>query len=171
MKTPKHCSLRNNQWQNELKTMLYQGRRKGGGRGALVTSICICRVDDPQTGRLYIPDLQESSEPHIRLPRLGSSIARRSPQSIWLWRPAGLECGSCTELEGAHKVTCTATQGTGCNHRSLGETYLWVLEDLLGRWGSAVAHCGDKDTGSRGPRECSLMGALRISGTGQKAWK
>ena len=45
-------------------------------------------------------------------------------------------------------------------HRSLGKTYLWVLEDLLGRWGSAVAHCGDKDMGSGGPRECSLMGAL-----------
>ena len=33
------------------------------------------------------------------------------------------------------------------------ETYLEVLEGLQGRQGLAVAHCGDKDTDSRGPRE------------------
>ena len=34
---------------------------------------------------------------------------------------------------------------------SLGQTYLWVLEGLLRRWGSAVAYCQGKDTGGRGP--------------------
>ena len=35
------------------------------------------------------------------------------------------------------------TQGEGLN-----QTYLLVLEGLLQRWGVAVAHHGDKDTGS-----------------------
>ena len=29
--------------------------------------------------------------------------------------------------------------------RSLGQNYLWVLEDLLGRWRSALAHSRGKD--------------------------
>ena len=45
-------------------------------------------------------------------PAWGSGIGRRSPQSIWLWRPAGLNLKNSTGLgepetpllEGAHKV-------------------------------------------------------------------
>ena len=44
----------------------------------------------------------------------------------------------------------TGTQGREqWPHRRLNQTYLLVLEGLLQRWGVAVAHCGDKDTGSR----------------------
>ena len=111
----------------------------------------------------------ESSEPHVRLPSWGPDIGRRSPQSIWFWRPAGLECRSSTGLgetktpylEGAHKVSCalgpTAKQWL---HRSLGQTYLWVLESLLGRWGSALTHCWGKDTGGGVPWEYSSSWAL-----------
>ena len=41
-------------------------------------------------------------------------------------------------------------------HRSLGQTYLLVLEDLLARWGAAVAHFREKDNGSRSTGEYSL---------------
>ena len=85
----------------------------------------------------------ESSEPYVRVPSEGSSIRRRSPQSIWLWKPAGLECRSSiglgeTEtplLEGAHKVSHElGPRAKQWIHRSLGHTYLQVLEDLLGRF-------------------------------------
>ena len=93
----------------------------------------------------------------------GSGIGRSS-QSIWLWRPAGLEYRSSsgqgeTEiplLQGAHKFSCALghrkKQGL---HSSLGQTYLQVLEDLLGRWELAVAQCRGKDTGCRGTKEYS----------------
>ena len=42
----------------------------------------------------------------------------------------------------------------------LNQTYLLVLEDLLQRQGAAVAHCGDKDTGSRSSGKYSLALAL-----------
>ena len=91
-----------------------------------------------------------------------SGIWRRSLQSMWLWRPVGLECKSSARLEetetpfleGAHKVSCELQpRAKQWLHRSLGQTYLWVLEGLLGRQGLAVAHCSGKDTGSGGPRE------------------
>ena len=59
-------------------------------------------------------------------------------------RAGGLECRSSKGLaeietpilEGAHKVSCAlgprAKQGL---HKNLGQTYLQVLEDLLGRQG------------------------------------
>ena len=102
-------------------------------------------------------------------PAWGSGIGRRSPQSIWLWRPVGLECRGSTGmgetetllLEGAHKVSCTlGPRPKQWLHRSLGQTFLWVLEHLLGRWESAVARCGGKDTGGRPPREYWLAWAV-----------
>ena len=45
-------------------------------------------------------------------------------------------------------------------HRSLGQTYLWVLEGLLGRQGWAMVHCGDKKTRGRGTREYSSVWVL-----------
>lgn len=41
-------------------------------------------------------------------------------------------------------------------HRSLSQTYLWVVEGLLGRRGLAVAPCGSKVTGGRDSREHRL---------------
>ena len=61
-------------------------------------------------------------------------------------------------LEGTHKVVCTlGPRGKEqCSHRRLNHTYQLVLEGLLQRWGAAVAHCGDKDTGSRSSGKYSL---------------
>ena len=52
--------------------------------------------------------------PTLGSPVWGSGIRRRSPQSIWLWRPAGLNCRSSTgvgetetpQWEDAHKFSC-----------------------------------------------------------------
>ena len=90
-------------------------------------------------------------------PAWGSDIRRKKPQRIWLWRPVGLECSSSTglgkretpPLEGTHKVSRTLWPSRKQElHISLGCTYLQILEGLLGRRGSAVAHCG----GGGGPR-------------------
>ena len=43
---------------------------------------------------------------------------------------------------------------------NLGQTYLCVLESLLGRWRSSVAHWGIKHTGVRGPRKYLLAWTL-----------
>ena len=44
---------------------------------------------------------------------------------------------------------CIGTQGKEqWPHRRLNQTYLLVLEGLLQRWGVALSHCEDKDTGS-----------------------
>ena len=53
-------------------------------------------------------------------------------------------------LKGTHKVVCASgPRGKEQrSHRRLNQTYLLVLEGLLQRQGVAVAHCGDKDTGS-----------------------
>ena len=40
--------------------------------------------------------------------------------------------------------------------RRLNQTYVLVLEGLLQRWGAAVAHRRDKDTGSRSCEKYSL---------------
>ena len=45
-------------------------------------------------------------------------------------------------------------------HRSLGQTFLLVLEGLLGRWGAAVANPGDVDNGGRDTGECSSVWTL-----------
>ena len=102
-------------------------------------------------------------------PVWGSGIGRRRPQRIWLWRPAGLEYKNFTglgeteipPLEGAHKVSrALGPRAKQWIHRSLSQTYLQVLEVLLGRQGSAMAHCGGKDTVGGGPREYSSVWIL-----------
>ena len=62
-------------------------------------------------------------------------------------------------LDVTHKVVCTS----GPRGRSsdpigdrLNQTYLLVLVGLLQRWGVAVAHHGNKDTGSRSSGKYSL---------------
>ena len=100
-------------------------------------------------------------------PAWGSGNGRRSPQRIWLWRPAGFDHRNSTQLgetetpllEGAHKVSC-APGPRGKKqwpHKRLGQTYLLILEGLLWRWRVAVAHCRDKDTGSSNSGEYSLV--------------
>ena len=97
-----------------------------------------------------------------------SGIRRRRPQSIWLWRPVGLECRSSTGLgeetpliKATHEVShAMGPRAKHWLHKSLGWTWLQALECILGRRGSAVAHCGDNDTGSRCSRKYSLAWAL-----------
>ena len=48
----------------------------------------------------------------------------------------------------------------GWSTKTLSATRLLVLEGLLQRWGVAVAHCRDKDTGSRSSGKYSLAWAL-----------
>ena len=58
-------------------------------------------VGDPQTRIIMLSIFfhrSESSKPHVRLPAWGASLRRRSPQSTWLWRPAGLKCMNSTWL-------------------------------------------------------------------------
>ena len=55
---------------------------------------------------------------------------------------------------------CVGILGKAVTPQEPSETYLWVLEGFLGRQGSTVAHCGDKDTGGGGPREYLSVSAL-----------
>ena len=56
---------------------------------------------------------------------------------------------------------CIGTQGKEQWPRErLNQTYLLVLEGLLQRWGVALFHHGDKDTGSRSSGKYSLAWAL-----------
>ena len=112
----------------------------------------------------------EGSEPHVRLPSLGSGNGRRNPQRIRLWRPVGFDCRTSTGLgetetpllEGTHEVVRVAgPRGKEqWPHSRLNQTYLLMLEGLLKRWGVAVAHRGNKDTGSRSSEKSSLTWAL-----------
>ena len=93
----------------------------------------------------------------------GSGTETRSSQSICPWRPAGLEYWGKQRLHSWRAHTrFHVHQRTWTNqwlHRSLGQTYWWVLEDLLVRQKSVVGHWG-KDTGGRGSREHSSVWAL-----------
>ena len=51
----------------------------------------------------------ESSEPHVRLPNPGVWHWKKDPQSIWLWRSAGLECRSPTGLREAETPLCKSS--------------------------------------------------------------
>lgn len=93
-----------------------------------------------------------------------SGTRRNSHHRIWLCRPTVLECKSPTGLgetetlllEGAYKISpALGLKAKQRLPRGLGQIYLWVLKDLLGRWGLAVAQCGGKDTGDGGRREYS----------------
>ena len=102
--------------------------------------------------------------PTSGFPTWRSSNGRRNFQRIRLWRLAGFDCRASTGLgetetpllEGTYKVVC-APGPRGKEqwpHRRLNQTYLLVLEGLLQRRGVAVAHCGDKDTGSSSGKYC-----------------
>ena len=131
-------------------------------------------VGDLQTGeQLY------HRSPHIGVkvlrtmsgfPAWGSSNRRRNSKRIRLWRLAGLDCRTSTGLgeteipllEGKHKVVGASgpREQEQWPHRRLNQSYLLVLEGLLQRWGVAVAHHRDKDTGSRSSGKYSLAWAL-----------
>ena len=80
---------------------------------------------------------------------VGGGAPPPPPPEHLLWRPAdpkrrsstGLRKAEMPLLEPAHKVSGPKQW----LRRSLGQTYLLVLEDLLGRQQVAVAHCGDED--------------------------
>ena len=103
-------------------------------------------------------------------PAWGSSSGRRNSQRIRLWRQARFDCRTSTGLgkietpllEGTHKVLC-ASGPRGKEqwpHRRLNQNYLLVMEGLLQRRGMAVAHRGDKDTGSRSSGKYPFAWAL-----------
>ena len=103
-------------------------------------------------------------------PTWGSSKRRRNSHRIRLWRLAGFDCKTSTELgetetpllKGTHKVVCTSRPRgkEQWPHRRLNQTYLLVLEGLLQRWGASVAHCRYKDTSSRSSGKYSLAWAF-----------
>ena len=108
--------------------------------------------------------------PTSGLPSWGSDNGRRNYQRIRLWSLPGFDYRTSTGrgetetpfLEGTHKVVC-APGPTGKEqwpHRRLKQTYLLVLEGFLQKQGLAMAHHGDKDTGSRSSGKYSLGWAL-----------
>ena len=64
----------------------------------------------------------------------------------------GLECRGSAELEETattllertHKVSYVHWVPGQRLHKNLGQMYLWALKSLLGKEGSAIAHCGGK---------------------------
>ena len=74
----------------------------------------------------------------------GSGTGRKSPWSIWHWRPVGLVCRSSTELreaetpffKGAHKLPhALGPRAKQSLHGSLGQHWPQSLEDILGNQG------------------------------------
>ena len=100
--------------------------------------------------------ITEFLPPHVRFLSLGSSTGKTSPQSIWPWRPAGLDCRSpirlgeirTSLLKGAHKISHAPISWTEVViWKELGETHLLILESLPERQEAAGAPPGDTDTG------------------------
>ena len=108
--------------------------------------------------------------PTSGFPTWGSVNGRRNSQRIRLWRLVRFDCRTSTGLgvkqtpllEGTHKIVCTSGPRwkEQWPHRRLKQTYLLVLGGVLQRQRVAVAHRGDKDTGSRSSGKYSLAWAL-----------
>ena len=106
-------------------------------------------------------------------PTWKSGNGKRNSQRFRLLRLVGFDCRTSTGLqetktpllEGIHKVVCASGPRVKEEwpHRRQNQTYLLVLEGLLQRQGVGVAHCGDKDTGSRSSGKYSLAWALTES--------
>ena len=86
-------------------------------------------------------------------------MEKKSPQSIWLWRPVRLDCRGFTGLRETAstlgectQVSCVPVPRTkAVTLLSPGKAYLHILEGILGmQWREAVAHSGNKGTGGRG---------------------
>ena len=98
-------------------------------------------------------------------PAIGGGIPRESDlkaSGIWL-QDFDRTGGNRDDTPGGHTKSsvCIRTQGKEqWPHRRLNQTYLPVLECRLQRRGAAVAHCRDKDMGSRSSGKYSLAWAL-----------
>ena len=124
--------------------------------------------------RTFIPQKsthwREGSEPHVRLPDLGVQQQEEKflenqtlkASGIW-WQDFDRTGGNRDSTLGGHTQSSVliGTQGKEqWHHRRLNQTYLLLLEGLMERWGVAVCHRGDKDTGSRSSEKYSLAWAL-----------
>ena len=93
-----------------------------------------------------LPQEWDTRAPHQALQLWVSGIRRRGPQSTWLWRPVGLELRRFTGIGKqrfhswrAHTKFHMQWDGTKqWLQRSLGQIYLMVMEDLLGKQGVVV---------------------------------
>ena len=87
----------------------------------------------------------ESSELHIRFPRLeGLALIGGDTEHLLLKKSRTGENREFPRGRHTQGVMCTGTQSKAMIHRSLDQTYLWVLEGLLRKQGSALAHCGTR---------------------------
>ena len=115
----------------------------------------------------------KGSESHVRLPNLG--VQQREEEfpenqalkfsEVWLQDFNRSGGNRDSTLEGTHKVVC-ASGPSGKEqwpHKRLNQNYWLMLEGLMQRQGAAVAHHGDKDTGSRSSGKYSLVWALSKS--------
>ena len=117
--------------------------------------------------------LSPTSGPHA----LASGIGRKSPRTIWHWRPVGLWTGAPQDWGKwrphswkAHRLSCAlGPREKKSLHRNPGWTWLQFLEEHLGKQGVNVAHC-------RGRRlEAKISGifiSMHFSGGGHfgKIW-
>ena len=112
----------------------------------------------------------EGSEPNFRLPNLGVQqwevefIENQTlkPSGNWLQDFDRAE-GNRDPTLGGHtqNSVCIRTQGKEqWPQERLNQTYQLVLEGLLQRWGVALFHRGEKDTGRRSSGKNSLVWAL-----------
>ena len=97
-----------------------------------------------------------------------SSKGTRNSQGIWLWRPGGFDYRTSRRLGGKETPLLEGAKKKNRQdaprprrkeqwpYRRLNHTYLLVLEGLLWRHGSALAHRRDGSTGSISPGRCPL---------------
>ena len=125
-------------------------------------------MGDPQIGNVFYWG-GSPTEVTVLSPASGASAeglilrggARRAfgfegQESLRAGAPQGWRNGD-SALGGHSQVfTCTESQPKAATPEQPGLNYWWVVEDLLGRQRSPVAHAGSKDTGSRRSREYSL---------------
>ena len=93
-------------------------------------------------------------------PVWGSGIGRRSPKSIWLWGPAGLECRSSTGLGGTDSALGRPTKlhahwdpAKAVTPQEPESDLPAGLEGLLGRWGPLWLTVGTRTLVAEGPEE------------------
>ena len=126
------------------------------------------RLENTYTTEVH--PLEWSSKPHVRLPNLGvrqqeeEFLENQTLKASGIWVQDFDRTGARRDSTlGGHTQSsvCIGTQGKEqWTQERLNQTYLLVLEGLLQRWGMAVAHRGDKDTGSRSSGKYSLVWAL-----------
>ena len=109
-------------------------------------------ISNPIFGRQAIHRLEsltqrcESSKPYIRFPGLRVSHWEEEPPEHLVLKArrnsTGLGETETPLLKGAYRFSCTLGPRTKQRlHKNLGQTYLQILEDLLGIHRVTVAHC------------------------------